>query len=177
MPVLEKHITAPYLLIIDTDQYAGNFERQLTGFCTGQHDGTHGDREAEDFDDFIEDESLDNGWEHKIITNPDDNGYPRVCSIWPSPGRLNNGTGTCYDAAPGEKGYPAYESVVIFLNQSPTEEDMSLFMTRLLDFSGNMMRHGGRKGKKLGVKQVRLIKRDITIVDTEIPLPTVTTAD
>lgn len=226
------NITASYLLVIDTDQYAGNFERQLTGFCTGQHDGTHGDLEAKDFDDYVEDADLDNGWEHKIITNPDDNGYDRVCSIFPTPGRFNNGMGHHYsegdplgpiqtalyesnksyyepliremkrrleeqdfnirlgwtedkvrealagyeekieDSKTAPIGrYPAYESVVIFLNQPPTKEDMALFRTRLDDFANDMMEFGKRTGRKLTIKNVRLIKREVTVVDTEMPLP------
>ena len=172
MAILERHVTAPFLLIIDTDQYAGNFERQLTGFCTGVDDGTHGDREGEDLADFLEDNpEYDNTWEHKIITNPDDNGYARVCSIWPTPGRLNNGTGGHYDAAPGETGWPAYESVVIFLNQPPTAEDMKLFRIRLDDFASDMMQFGRRTGKKLTIKNIRLVKRETTVVDTLVPLP------
>jgi hypothetical protein len=171
MAILERHVTAPYLLIIDTDQYAGNFERELTGFCTGQHNCTHGDREAEDFDDYIEDNEVDNGWEHKVISNTDNEGHSGVCSIWPTPGRLNNGTGGHRDAAPGETGWPAYESVVIFLNQPPTAEDMKLFRIRLDDFASDQMHFGRRTGKKLVIKNIRLVKRETTIVDTEVPLP------
>lgn len=233
MAVVENHITAPYLLIIDTDQYAGNFERQLTGFCTGVDDGTHGEREAEDLADFLEDNpEFSNDWEHKIITNPDDNGYDRVCSIWPTPGRFNNGMGYHYGEdddmddvraaleqstrdynAPHIKEmkrrlaeqdfdsklgwtedtvketlaryeddneaaktvtigrYPAYESVVIFLNQPPTAEDMKLFRTRLDDFASDMMVFGRRTGKKLTIKNIRLVKRVVETVDTEVPLP------
>ena len=94
-----NYITAKYLLIIDTDQYAGNFERQLTGFCTGVHDGTHGDLEASMFDEFIEANDIESNWESLVTTSvTDENGYQRVCSIWPSPGRFNNGMGHCYDA-------------------------------------------------------------------------------
>lgn len=171
MAVVENHITAPYLLIIDTDQYSGNFERELTGFCTGQHNCTHGEREAEDFDDYIEDNDIENGWEHKVISNTDGEGHSGVCSIWPTPGRLNNGTGQHYDAAPGETGWPAYESVVIFLNQPPTAEDMKLFRDRLEDFASDQMRHGRRTGEKLTIKNFRLIKRVIETVDSEVPLP------
>lgn len=231
MAVPEPHVTAPYLLIIDTDQYAGNFERQLTGFCTGVDDGTHGHLEGEDLVDFLEDNpEYENTWEHKIITNPDDNGYARVCSIWPTPGRANNGLGHSYDPTDPDQvelarlmakesaiayhtphiqeaqarianndyplnwtkegceraiesanasieragqfmDHPSYESVVIFLNQPPTAEDMKLFRVRLDDFASDQMHFGRRTGKKLAIKNIRLVKRETTIVDTEVPLP------
>lgn len=87
----------PYILVVDTDQYAGNFERELTGFCTGQHDGTHGDIEAEKFDEYLEENDLDSDWEARIVTSPDDSGYARVCTVWMTPGRLSNGMGWTYD--------------------------------------------------------------------------------
>ena len=32
-----------WMILVDTKSYAGNFERELTGFCTGAWDGeTHG---------------------------------------------------------------------------------------------------------------------------------------
>lgn len=88
----------PYLLIIDTDKYSGNFERELTGFCTGVDDGTHGEKEGQDFFDWLDDVGKVSGWGELVTTcNEEDNGFPRVCTIWPTPGRLNNGSGFHYD--------------------------------------------------------------------------------
>ena len=93
----------PYLLIIDTDKYAGNFERQLTAFCTGADDGSHGEPEGNDFRYWLEDEEKTSKWE-KLVTscNDEDIGYPRVCTIWPTTGRYNNGSGFHYDAGADE---------------------------------------------------------------------------
>lgn len=41
---------APYIFVIDTDSYAGNFERELCACCTGIWDyETHGGKEAKLF--------------------------------------------------------------------------------------------------------------------------------
>lgn len=83
-----------FILVIDTDQYSGNFERQLTGFCTGHHDGSHGYLEAAFYSDIYG----DTYWRDIIVPQKDDStGFPRICSIWPTPGRLNNGMGFNYD--------------------------------------------------------------------------------
>lgn len=88
----------PYLLIVDADQYSGNYERQLTGFCTGVDDGTHGEREGDDFREWLAEHGKTVSWERISTTAADDNGYPRVATIWTTPGRLNNGLGFHYDA-------------------------------------------------------------------------------
>lgn len=38
---MAQKITSPFAFVIDTDRYAGNFERMMCGYVTGRHDGTH----------------------------------------------------------------------------------------------------------------------------------------
>ncbi len=49
----------PYEVIIDTDSYAGNFERELCAYVTGHWDDeTHGGDQAEVFRNEIEEDNL-----------------------------------------------------------------------------------------------------------------------
>jgi hypothetical protein len=212
-----------YLLVVDADQYSGNYERQLTGFCTGVDDGTHGDKEGADFRRWLDEHGKSVSWKKISTTCRDDKNYPRVCTIWPSPGRLNNGMGFHYDAGDEEAqanarlkaqrdmvayqkptvdraqarldaedfedaskpgawtkeacertiesslrsistagdfvGFPAYESVAIFLTAKPSAADMAIFMERLADFSKDRMEFGRRTGKPLVVKRVYLAEK------------------
>lgn len=88
-----KPNTDCWAFIIDTDTYAGNFERELCAHITG-HIGDCGVG-----DDFVE-----SGIELRfktILQIPDDRGCYRPCSIWPTPGYLNNGMGFGYK--PGQE--------------------------------------------------------------------------
>lgn len=85
------------MLIVDTDIYSGNFERQMTGFCTGVDDGTHGHLEGDDFRRWCAERGISTSWSRISMTNPDDSDYDRVATIWPTPGRANNGMGYHYD--------------------------------------------------------------------------------
>lgn len=78
-----------WIFIIDTDEYAGNFERDMCAYVTGQiGDCGVGDdfsalyneevKDGPDFDSFIE-------------SRPDDNGCCRPCQCWPTKGWLSVG--------------------------------------------------------------------------------------
>lgn len=74
--------------VIDTDSYAGNFERELCAHITG-HIG-----ECEVGQDFVEDgiaELFNN-----IVEVPDEHDCRRPCSIYPNPRYKNNGMGFGY---------------------------------------------------------------------------------
>lgn len=87
-----------YILVIDTDCYAGNFERELAGYTTGicDLDRGHGDREAEDAKAAAPDmvdalEAKSRAVRHNeygMVTN----------TIRATPGRLNNGLGFNFPA-------------------------------------------------------------------------------
>jgi hypothetical protein len=74
--------------VIDTDQYAGSFERELCAHITG-HVGECGVGE-----DFVEDgvaELFNN-----VVEVPDEHGCRRPCAIYPNPKYKNNGMGFAY---------------------------------------------------------------------------------
>lgn len=186
------------MLIIDTEQYSGNFEREMCAYITGQiGECGVGDNVAEKYSEKIK--HLD-WWEEHIVSERDDSEYGchRPASIWPTPGWFNNGTGGHFKDTPenekeaiekavefmkeygkgqfdmatkriAEKNfetnsigwteqacknvlkkyeedikkaanlskYPAYMSVVIFVDEFPPKEVWEEFMERAKDFAKN----------------------------------------
>lgn len=85
-----------YILVVDTDRYSGNFERQLAGYATGicdeeRHHGLEQAKEAEvehpDMIRALRAKSLEvRHHDYGMVTN----------TIRATPGRLNNGAGFHY---------------------------------------------------------------------------------
>lgn len=134
-----------FLFIIDTDSYSGNFERELCGAMTGVDDGTHGGREAtrllERLQNGPEDQrALQDRISGKVTFWPDDKRYDRCATIWPTPGRVNNGRGEHFDEDQGSEGFylnrpwPAYESVAIYFNAEPSPGEIAFMIARAREF-------------------------------------------
>jgi hypothetical protein len=105
-------IECPYFVVIDTNEYAGNFEREMTAFCTGQTGECGvGRLKAEDYND---EETID--FDGYVTSEPDDHGCYRPCSIY------NHGDGR------------GYKSVVIFFEEDPTREQMEVIARRARRF-------------------------------------------
>ena len=87
--------TSDFVFVIDTDSYAGNFERDLCAHITGQT-GECGVGE-EYADEFIKEHS---DWAEKfaniVVSRSDGEGCKRPVEIWPTPGRFNDGMGGYY---------------------------------------------------------------------------------
>ena len=75
--------------VVDTEQYAGNFERELCAYVTG-HVGECGvgDKQAELYRKETKREPIEG-----VIDLPDEHGCHRPCRIWPTPGWFNHGMG------------------------------------------------------------------------------------
>lgn len=102
-------VTENKVIVIDTEQYAGNFERQLCAFITGQYGecGVGSD---------IADRALPGiqhfqWWKENIAQESDDNDVYRPALIWPTPGWFNNGMGGHYRDVP-ENYAPARELAI-----------------------------------------------------------------
>lgn len=82
------------IIIIDTTSYAGNFERELCAYVTGQYG------ECGVGDDLAEQASAEirhiEWWNDHIAQEADDHGCRRPASIWATPGWFNNGNGGHY---------------------------------------------------------------------------------
>ena len=99
---------APYLFVIDTADYAGNFERELCAYITG-HVGECevGADAAAKFKVATKLKPLSG-----VIFEQDDHGCSRPVSIYPTPGWFNNGVGGYFKDTPANqaKALKAYQT-------------------------------------------------------------------
>ena len=133
----------PFVFVIDTDQYAGNFEREMCAFVTG-HIGECGvgQQYQKLFFDFLGldvEQRDDNPFFEQVVDMADDHGCFRPVSIWPTKGRVNDGHGNCYDEDSEEakklkQTYGAYESVGIFFRSEPSRALINLMKERVQEF-------------------------------------------
>ncbi len=86
---MSTELHAPYLFVIDTADYAGNFERELCAYVTGRIGDCEVGREmAALFEEEIGQEPFKN-----VTCEPDDHGCSRPATIYPTPGWFNHGQG------------------------------------------------------------------------------------
>jgi len=128
-----------FIFVIETDKYAGNFERQMCGYLTGKFGECGvGEEEAREF---LEDRGLraeDSPFDDFVESVPDeDGGCRRPCSTW---GRDN-------------------KSVAIFFYERPTDELISIMRERAKMF-------GERENLK--IKDFKLLKKQTTYTEIGI---------
>lgn len=129
-----------HLLIVDTENYSGNFERQLVAFATG----CYGDCGVGDTESQLAREEMTHyaWWEDNMIEQEDeDHGADcmRPASICPTPGWFNNGMGYHFRADSDEAEtiqarYPAYLSVKMVVEQLPPQDVWEEFQERVIEF-------------------------------------------
>jgi len=152
-----------YLFVIDTDKYAGNFERPMCAYMTGQvGDCGVGDEEAKLFAAEEEDQYH---FEDLLLHEPDDHGCHRPATIWPTPGWWNDGDGEHFHDGEGpetDRKWPAYLSVGIWMEKRPSAEDVELLKKRAHAFL--TIDHGIWKDER----QFKIIGfRLVTVTETE----------
>jgi hypothetical protein len=125
-----------FLFVVDTDQYAGNFEDELCAHMTGQmRESGHG----EEFVDMFEQEVPKDiqAWTQDnvvhVVTDTDDVPDRSPMIILTTPGWVNDGKGG-YEPGTGITGY-SYLSVGIFLNEYPPDEVIQVFIERAKTFT------------------------------------------
>lgn len=183
-------LTKGYGFVIDTNEYAGNFERRMCAHITGRIG------ECEVGGEFVVDSVMDL---FSNVIDVEDEGCSRPCSIYPTSGRYNNGMGFNYSIGEEEQAiselirntenyynplielkesykprllngevisnwtieacdreiknhkeiiekarnttketlgkHSSYESVIIYFNSKPTEEQISLMKERAYTFN------------------------------------------
>jgi hypothetical protein len=78
-----------YIFVIDTEQYAGNFNREMCAFVTGQiGDCTIGD----DFADMVP-QDVSKRFRDIVAQTPDEHGCHRPVKMWATEGWFNHGMG------------------------------------------------------------------------------------
>jgi hypothetical protein len=135
--------------VVDTDSYAGNFDRELSSFVVGRCD-EGGDHRGAPYREMFEKEIRGHGrrghfekedpFEGLVVTRVDDHGDDFICrapmSLAPTPGYSNDGKGIVSKLKSGkEPKHPAYNSVAIFLSRKPTDAELRLLAERAKKFS------------------------------------------
>lgn len=96
--MIQENKIKSHVLVVDTNQYSGNFERQLCAYVTGQiGECGVGEEIANHYSNEITQLSW---WNKHIVLEKDDSGCARPVSIWTTPGWLNNGMGFHYRDEP-----------------------------------------------------------------------------
>jgi hypothetical protein len=130
--------------------------RSITG-CIGECEV--GDDEHDIFVDEVGKE-YQSQFEEIIESVGDENGCHRPASIFPTPGRLNDGHGKHFDAEPGQTGFPAYESVAIFFWQKPSEELIELMKKRAAEYvARDWAKTFGPKKNSIKIRGFRWVTR------------------
>jgi hypothetical protein len=143
-----------YLLIVDTNLYAGNFEREMTAFATGVLGECEvGDTMLEDFfegaaafgyDVDPDDMDAESPFIDLMVQKDDGEGCQRPCSI-----SMQNGE---------------YNSVEMYMDQRPAERDLAFIVERIRAFPAySAQQQFGQKSLK--ILGIRLICRSITTTD------------
>ena len=93
-----------YQLLVDTDSYSGNFERESIAFATGLVGECEvGSAQAEMAEEGLSPEHFA-WWEENVVNRQDEHGTWRPAFIAPTPGFFNNGYGGHFpDTEEGEK--------------------------------------------------------------------------
>jgi len=133
-----------WIFVIDTNEYAGNFERDLCAYITGQTgDCDVGKEYSKMFYEKYSDELFDGC----IISEPDDHGCYRPCSIWMT------------------KDIQKYNSVAIFFASEPTDEQMNIMKQRSIEFPKEDYKWDFDKGylKDVEVLGFRLIEETTNV--------------
>lgn len=134
-----------YYFVIDTDEYAGNFERQVCAYITGQVGECEvGSEVAEKARNNIPSKMLEIFDEH-VMREPDDHGCHRPCKIYPTPNFYNNGMGFSYITGEEDKAIEAYrKSCIEYSKKNVHLNDKVAFEKRWKDKANNAAKEFGR---------------------------------
>ena len=149
---------APWVFIIDTNQYAGNFEREMCAYCTGMIGQCEVGEEMvalfeEDFKLEADKHQEDNPFmDYVNLWVMDDHGCGRPTSIW------RNSRGADYN------------SVAIFFHQEPTEEHIKIMKERAQNFAYNRPDEADcwKSSKRMGILGFKLLKQEVTTTEITI---------
>ena len=144
---------APWLFIIDTEEYAGNFERNLTAWITGVLGECGVGRDERVAAQVALSPKACAWFTDHVVLCPDEHGCHRPTSIWQGP-----------------KGYegPLYSSVAIFLDRKPPATIIKVMKDRAGTFNQRVAKY--KLPESITITGFRLIQREITVTEhtTEI---------
>lgn len=170
-----------WFVVIDTDSYSGNFERELASYITGipQIRGEHLVKEIHEAYGFNS-KVYGNEWdEHPenpffgLFEYTDGEYGPELAHIHPTPGWGNDGNGKHKRIKVGcssdKKNYPfpAYQSVIMGCFEKPTREQIEILREWSERFFAKNLRPWLGSVKLLGI---RVIQRKTTETETEVEM-------
>lgn len=151
-----------WVFVIDTDQYSGNFDRELSAYVCGQwsEEEYHGEYEAEQFLKECGQEKRDE-FESILqmkVTCDDDVPVNSFHCLWETEGMFNNGLGGIfkkgqekeavnhYNNSSQKRNFKpitvktlnksiAYQSIGIFFHTKPTKDQLKFLVKRAVKFS------------------------------------------
>lgn len=176
-----------FVFVIDTDTYAGSFERPMCAFMTGQiGECGVGEEYAEAFR--RDHPELLETFQELVDFYPDDHGCSRPATIWPTPGFWNDGMGNEWpdadwgtqktidayseeirkykaqypkseleDEGPGR--HPAYLSVAIFFSEEPPLKVLEFLCERALKYQP-IRQFDGPPKKITGFRLIKPMRAD-----------------
>jgi hypothetical protein len=122
-----------YICRIDTDEYSGNFEREMGAFLTGVADEYGGESEAAEAQEDLSAKDFEWFEENISLVQDEEHEYDRPAIIAPTPGWSNNGHGKHFH---NEKHpYPAYQSVQIQFQIEPPAHIKTILCERAKKFA------------------------------------------
>ena len=173
MALWDWSLTEPrWSFVVDTDLYAGNFERELSSYVVGACDesgehrgGPYAEMYRKDFcgrDPFkvLVDMRVDDHGDDSIMRSP--------MALAPTPGYGNDGRGGAQKVRAGKKAkHPSYQSVAIFLRRRPTDRELASLAERARRFGSlPKVREFDARPKILGC---RLVEESVVLKSTDIP--------
>lgn len=162
-------------VVIDTDAYSGNFEREMASYITGypQIRGNGLEKDIHSFYGFNPkvygadwDDHPQNPWAGLFQYSDGEYG-PEIAHICPTPGYGNDGHGNHREltGTPRDKkfSYPAYFSVKMLCYERPSEEQLKLLREWAEKFVALKLRNGPSK-----ILSVRLIRKATTLTTEQV---------
>lgn len=160
-----------WAFVIDTDSYAGNFEREMAGYIVGRCD-EHGEHRAGPYiemyrRDFPGGDPFEDLVEERVDDHGDDAIGRAPMALAPTPGYGNNGKGKHSRLRAGQTAkHPAYQSVAIFLSRRPTPKELKVLAGRAARFpSLPKEREWDERPAVIGC---RLVEETVTVVSHDV---------
>ena len=151
--------TENIIVVIDTDAYAGNFEREMCAYITGQiGDCCVGDKKAALAAEELAEVTIFNGeeqepileyFEYSVEHEGDEHGCYRPVQIWDD---LDNG----------------YKSLAIFFNEIPPDEVLAIMLERAKEFAATYRSYSGAEITPFQVYAIRVLEPKMTYVVNQV---------
>lgn len=129
-----------HVIYVDTEDYSGNFERELVAFATGcWHENDHSGIE-QIAKNAHTDMAFGLWWQQNILEHVGtEKECPAYANIAATPGWFNNGMGGHFKIGTpgvdiGGRHYPAYQSVSLAVRETPPEDVWEEFQERVIEF-------------------------------------------